>query len=152
MILPLTLDGAEAVARAMRESDRREIFATRADEDPAALAAGCVAASRFGAIVACADGAPAAALGAASTWPRVWSVWMFASARWREVAWEATEWARSRLMPDVIAAGAHRASCCSIEGHRDAQAWLELLGARREGSLAKFGKNGETFHVYAWTR
>lgn len=48
--------------------------------------------------------------------------------------------------------GAHRLECRSMDGHTEAQAWLECLGAHREGTLKAYGSGGEDFHCYVWRR
>ena len=39
-----------------------------------------------------------------------------------------------------------------MEGHTQAQDWLEVIGARRECTLSRFGREGEDFHVYVWEK
>lgn len=39
-----------------------------------------------------------------------------------------------------------------MDGHIEAQEWLETLGAKREGTLKRYGRDGEDFHVYVWER
>ena len=152
MILPLTLEHTLRVALVMRAEDRREIFATRHRDDAAELARLAVALSRFGAIAATALDRPVAALGAIEAWPGVFQVWMFATDDWPKVALEATRWCCRVLRPAMLAAGGHRAECASLDGHRQAQRWLERLGFRREATMPAFGRHGETFHRYVMTR
>ncbi len=64
---------------------------------------------------------------------------MYADPRGREIE-----------IPGLEARGIHRAECLSIEGHDEAHRWLRWLGARREASLPLRGRDGETFHLYAW--
>src|SRR3546814_15202527 len=56
------------------------------------------------------------------------------------------------MIPALVEVGAHRAECHSMEGHAEAHAWLELLGAEREGVRPRFGKNGEGFVCFSWRR
>ena len=48
--------------------------------------------------------------------------------------------------------GAHRLECRSMEGHVEAQRWLETIGATREATLHGYGREGEDFHVYTWEK
>lgn len=134
----------------MRDSDRREIFATRWTEDAAALASDTLAVPgpKW---IAGKDG-PIAAIGAAPRWPGVWSVWMFATPRFPEIGGTLTRFVRRRIIPMLVDAGAHRAECYSIEGHDEAHRWLEFLGAKRSEPIPNFGKGGETFYCYSWAR
>jgi hypothetical protein len=149
ILLPLTEAAVLHVARHMRSCDRREIFATRFDEDAAALAGELVAVSRFG-IAAATDGVPAAALGYVECWPGFWTGWMFATDAWPMVAGALTRFARRALMPALVEAGAHRCECKSIADNDAAHRWLSMLGARAEAVHPDFGRNRETFVTFAW--
>lgn len=149
---PLRFATVEAIARDMRTADAREIWATRANEDPTALGRDVVRWSRIGAVAEARDGTPVAAIGAVEGWPGVWQVWMFATARWPEVALATTRWARRVLMPGLIAEGAHRAECRSLAANEASHRWLMSLGARAEARHAGYGKNREDFITFAWRR
>lgn len=152
MIRALNRADAAAVARDLRPEDAAEIWATRWGCDPEALAAQIADNARLGAIVAAADGAAVAVVAAIETWPGMWSVGFFATARWPEVAHEASGWIKRQLGPALIAAGARRAECHALAGRPGTRRWLEWLGAAPEASVPGFGKNGEEFIRYAWLR
>ena len=149
---PLRFATVEAIARAMRPADAREIWATRAVEDPTALARDVVRWSRIGTVATARDETPIAAIGAVEGWPGVWQVWMFATPRWPEVALAVTRWARRVLSPVLIASGAHRAECRSLAANEASHRWLSSLGARAEARHAGYGKGGEDFITFAWRR
>jgi hypothetical protein len=152
-LAPLDHDAVAFVARHMRADDRAEIFATRCDDDAGVIADETMAFARFG-CVAWSGGItpePAAVACAIPTWPGVWSVGMYATDRWPEVARATTRWIKGVLIPDLVAAGAHRAECRSLAAHVTAHRWLERLGAAREATLAAYGRNREDFFLYAWT-
>ncbi|TDQ82503.1 hypothetical protein A8950_2326 [Dongia mobilis] len=149
---PLGSDDLLFVARHMRMADRAEIFATRFDDDPVALVAEILATDPMGAILAAADGAAVAAIGASEMWPGNWSVWMFATDRWPEVALAATRFAQTRLRPALHRLGARRAECRSMAGHEMAQSWLLRLGARVEAVYPAFGRDGQTFIGFVFER
>lgn len=148
-VVPLSLAPLQQIARAMRAEDAREIYATRWDENPDAVARDSLL-SRFGGIVAL-DGQPVAALGAIPATPGVFYVWMYATDAWPEVALTATKWALRSLKPALMANG-HRAECRSIEGHHQAHAWLAMLGFRAECRLPDCGRHRETFIQFAWRK
>jgi len=147
---PLNRADLRAVAANMRSSDRREIFATRFDENPELLAEECLASFSLGAIIADKDGAPIAAIGAFEMWPGVWSVWMFATEGWPRVALSATRFVKRKLAPALRALGLHRAECRSSADHDSAHRWLRHLGAEIEAEYRDFGKNCETFIGFVW--
>lgn len=139
------------VAQNMRERDRNEIFATRWDDDPNKVARDVCAsgAFRWGVYL---DGAPVAAIGAHPRWPGVWTAWAFATDDWPKVVVPTTRHVRRFMIPALINFGVERVDCLSLATHTDARKWLTYLGAKEEKSLDKWGKGGETFVSYVWTR
>lgn len=153
MILPATLHDLLYVAHHMREWDRREIYATRWTDDPEALAIDCWSRSRPNAWTVRPDGAspPVAAVGAVERWPNVWSVWMFGTDALPAAGLSLHRFVRRDMIPALRGGGARRADCMSMDGHTDAHAWLERLGARRTPEpFRNWGRNGETFWQYYW--
>lgn len=152
-IAPLERDAVTFVARRMRALDRAEIFATRWDDDPDAVAAETVALARIGCVAwnGTGDaGEPVAVACAMPLWPGVWSIGLYATDAWPAVARQVTRWIK-RTIPALIAAGGHRAECRSLATHATAHRWMERLGAVREAVLTGYGRNRETFYLYAWT-
>jgi hypothetical protein len=150
MIAPLDHAAVGFVAARMRDCDRDEIFATRWENDPQKIAEETMTCARFGA-VAWHEDEPVAVVCAMPLWPGVWTVAMYATAKWPAVALAVTRWLRRELMPDVAATGAHRVECRSLATHVMAHRWLERLGARCDGVLTDYGRHREAFYVYAWT-
>lgn len=138
------------VADNMREWDRREVFATRWDDDASGLCDAIIAGGEFGWVAG--QDLPVAAFGAIPTWQGNWQVWMFATDRWPEVALGVTRFIKKVMIPALEESGCHRAECRSMEGHDVAHRWLESLGADKESELPHYGRNGETFYLYRWTR
>lgn len=146
-----TLIDVTDVACSMRESDRREIFATRWDDDPRNVANDVFSVSRF-AWVACYRGRPTVALGAIEESPGVFQVWMFATDDWPRVSRAVTRFAKRDFVAALVGNGGQRAYCRTIEGYDLVHRWLERLGARRESEQKLQGKNGESFYTYVWLR
>ncbi len=145
---PLTRHDLLAVAGKMRAADRAEIFATRFDEDPAALIDDLLFGDPIGAIIAQPSGSAVAALGATEMWPGLWSLWMFATDEWPKVAKETTKFARRHLRPALMELGLRRGECKSAAHHHDAHRWLTHLGGRIECRHPAFGKGGEEFITF----
>lgn len=148
---PITFEYAHHVASRMREWDKREIYATRWNEDPVELAHDCASYGHFG-WVAWGDEEPVAILGAVPMHPGCWSVFMFATNNFRHISFSLTKFVKRVMIPALADTGARRAQCLSMEGHEDAQKWLRLLGATPEEPMLDFGKNGETFIPFVWRR
>lgn len=138
------------VASNMRAMDRREIYATRWNDDPKELAASCMnpVVKEF-AKVAFWGKVPVAAIGAAPIWPGVWSVWMFATDDFPKVSLSLHRYVVNTFAP-TLRRHCHRAECRSLAAHTEAHRWLTSLGAAQEATLLGFGKNREDFHVFAW--
>lgn len=147
---PVTIESAVSVAERMREWDRKEIYATRFDEDPAALAAACLHDRRY-AWTAHIDEDPVAVVGAHPLHPNVWTVYAFATDRFPEIAFPLTKFIRNGMIPALAQfEGVRRAQCLSMAGHSDAHRWLTYLGAQQEAVLPGFGKDGQDFLVFSW--
>lgn len=154
-IRPLDRLAAVRVALAMREADRREVFALRwpgpEGDDPVALGTAVAAGARFG-CSAWAGDAPAAICGALEPWPHRFSVFMVATDAWPAVALSVHRWVRRVLIPGLVAAGAERAFCWSHADHAEAHRWIEALGGRCRTTEPGWGRAGEAFRLYAWER
>jgi hypothetical protein len=139
------------VVQNMRQRDRSEVFATRWDDSSESLTDDLIAGGEF-AWIAGVPGKPIAAFGAAPVWNGVWAVWMVATDDWPEVALEVTRFIKRVMIQTLKDIGAHRAECRSWEGHPQAHRWLEMLGAKKESEIENFGRNGERFYLYCWTK
>lgn len=139
------------IAQNLRERDREELFATRYGDDPADLARDAIrtGAFRWGAYL---DGRPVAAIGAFPRWPNVWSAWAYGTDEWPKVVLTLSKHVRRFMIPALYRAGAVRVDCCALETHYDARKWLTAMGAEAEITLDKWGKNGQSFVNYVWTR
>lgn len=140
-----------SVARNLRERDREELFATSWTDTAEEVAerAAAAGAMRW---VACLDGEPVALIGVTPRWPKVWQAWAFGTDHWPRVVLSLTRHARRFMLPAVFHSGAIRVECYALESHTDARRWLVALGAQAERTLPDWGKQGETFVVYRWTR
>ena len=141
------------IVQNMRSEDAREIYATRWDNDPIALA---TAVMRCGDKVWTAHNAgndPIAVIGGAPLHPNVWTVFMFATDQFHQIAFPLTKYVKRTMIPGLlIEVGAHRAECNSIEGHTVAHNWLRHLGLKEEGPVMKaYGRDGEDFIKFVWT-
>lgn len=148
---PLTYENVLHVARNMRAADKEEIYATRWSDSPEDLAADAMLVPHL-CWTAHRDGKSIAAIGAVPIHPGCWSVWMFATDEWPLVSLKVTRHVLKQMIPTVIRRedGFKRAECKSHSLHNVAHRWLEYLGANRESTAYKYGKNGENFFVYAW--
>ena len=142
----------EHVVANMREWDRREIFATRLDGKEVETLAEDVFHVGPVSWVAYQELEPVAVFGCAPCWRGVWNMWFFATDKFPQIGLGVTKLIVRHIVPMLWDGGAHRLQCNSMEGHVEAHRWLETLGAKREATLRGFGRDGETFHTYAWSK
>jgi hypothetical protein len=148
----ITLERVSHVTARMRQADKDEIYATRWDDDPERLAKTVVSFDPTGFVVLADDGEPVSVFGVYQMWPGVFSVFMFATDRWNEVSVGMTKFVMRDMIPSVMSGAFVRAECRSLSTHTQAHRWLEMLGAYKESEQLCFGKNGETFFTYVWTK
>lgn len=143
----LVWEDVQFVAERMREWDKKEIYATRWTEDPYALTQDVMRHPEFAWTFGIEQ--PIAVLSGWTPWPGYWEVCMFATDEFPRIALSMTKFVKNWVIPR-LSEFAHRVDCRSMEGHIEAQNWLELLGAKRENTLERYGKNQETFFTYRW--
>lgn len=147
---PYDQEAVLQVCQNLRADDWREISACRwPDFTPEALA-GDVEALQAWACVAYKVNDPIAVMGATPHRPGVFGGYMFATDRFSEIGLPMTKWARRQFFPALRALGAHRVEAHSIADHYKAHAWIEAIGARKEGDVPRFGAGGEDFVRFAY--
>jgi hypothetical protein len=151
-VTELYQEGVRHVVHNMRAKDKEEIYATQWNDDPTSFSNQVLLSGDFGFVLHADDGEPVVCCGAVPVWAGVWSVWMFATDRFDEIAMSVHKFGRRVFFPSLDAAGWHRLECRSLATHEIAHRWLEVLGAYKESETANYGKNGEAFMVYCWTK
>lgn len=136
----------------MRDWDRKEIFATRLDDEEGESLLESVFAAGPVSWIAWEGDEPIAVFGCMPLWRGVWSMWFFATDNFHKIGLGVTKLVLRYIIPMLWDGGAHRLECRSMEGHVDAQRWLKVIGAQREGSLSGYGRDGQDFHVYTWRK
>lgn len=145
-------EGVYHVVHNMREKDKVEIYATQWSDEPSIFSTEVCRYGNFAFVGHAEDGEPVVCAGAVPRWDGVWQLWMFATDRFPEIAMSAHRFAKTVFFPSLDAAGWHRLEAHSIGTHDVAHRWLEKLGAYKESEMTKYGKRGETFFVYCWTK
>lgn len=150
-LIPSTPRDITIVAANMREWDRTELEAS-ATGTMTERALFCHYTSMPWACVALLNGEPVAAFGLAGTplQPQLKVAWAFGTDRFRRVvpaiSREANSW-----FPHLIAEGVHRIEARALVGHDLAGQWMAGFGAKNEGVMRRYGRNGEDFELWAWT-
>jgi hypothetical protein len=149
LIVPATLRDLTYVAAHMCDEDRAEVACQL--DDASALA---VATASFRDFAFCVelDGNPEAALGCGCVRSGYWVAWSWGTRRaWR--CWpEMIGFIRGWLQPSVYDMGAYRVEARALLSHERAHRFLERIGGQRRCELRAFGRGGEDFVLYDWTR
>jgi len=148
-LIDLNFDDLIYIASNMREADKKEIFATRWDDNPFELARQGMSPliSPF-AWIAKLD-RPIAAIGAFPVHPGMWNVWMFATDEFSKIGLPFTRWVKREFVPE-LQRHARRAECRSDASHHFAHRWMEAVGGKKEATLSRYGKEGQDFYLYSW--
>jgi hypothetical protein len=140
----------------MRERDAHEILCQLPDDiTPAHAALLCFDTAPEDCRFVCYDtnANPVAAFGWSVTHcPTLWTAWAFGTHGMKRAIPEMTEFIMGRQLAYMMKT--HRPKRLEVRALADhdlAHRWLTMMGATKEASLPRFGKNGEDFTLYAWT-
>jgi len=139
----------EYVARHMRQKDHDEVFACRWNDEVDRLVEDSCWFKEL-AWNAFYKDEPVAALGLSPVRPGVYTCWLYATDKFDKISISLTKFAKSVMIPAMIERHAHRVYCYSMEGHDQAQRWLDHLGVKREHEAKGYGRAGETFFCHVW--
>jgi hypothetical protein len=137
------------IAANLRPEDRAEVDCQFEAWSPALLA---MTAMQGFAYVAELDGNPEAAFGATELRQGLWVAWSWGTKRMKRCVPRITQFFYEVLGPDVAARGAWRVEARALDGNDLAVRWLIRLGASERCPLPGYGKNGEPFILFDWTR
>jgi len=142
----------EFVVLKMRERDRQEIYAMRPHDNPLQLAMEAHAQIRnLGrGRIAWWQGKPAAVLAFTEDWPGVWSIWMFGTDDFKNVAIELVRWARKEANEILKVCAGHRIHCDSRSDYADAHKLIIAAGGRAECEFPAYGKDGQAYTRFVW--
>lgn len=96
------------------------------------------------------DGTPVAVGAMCEGRPNVVTLMFFATAQFRKLALPIARFTKHRLFPHYRGLGIHRIECISIAGYEESHRWIRLCGMAEEGVFRGFGRDGQTFHQFAW--
>jgi hypothetical protein len=154
-VVPPNPDDVRAVALLMRQRDRDEFMPLTHFTEHHELVSSLT--ERFGEhpdcfVVMSHDG-PVAVGGMLLHRPNVATLLFFASDAFAgRVAADFTRFVKQRLFPGYVAKGVHRIECQSLEDYTSVHNWLEVLGLKREATMPGFGRGGETYIQFSWTK
>jgi hypothetical protein len=152
-----TVRDACFVAANMRPQDWREISALIGDVPRRDAACWMLASSRrpSGRTYAWQveeDGQPIACFGFSYVYEHVASAWSYGTNRMCRAIVPITGWSQVYLPMLFEVERQQRVEVRTIVDHDISHRWLNRVGAKEECFLPSYGRNGEPFVLYAWTR
>lgn len=152
-MIPLSLSAVEFICLNLRQEDRTEIFNLRNHDEPLLLASEVVLAATYGhAAITEHNGKPNAIIGCSPMWGGVWTLFSFGTDDWSRSAVELTRYGSKVIRPFIEMRDGHRAQCESHIEHTSAHRWLVSMGAKPEGLLRGYGKDGSSYLMFAWSK
>lgn len=150
---PVSLTAVEYLTLNMRAIDAAEIYNMRGHDSPYILAREVVHAACFGkAGIAEHKGRPCGIVGVSPLWPGVWSIWSFGTDDWTRGVLAMTRYGKRVLEPFIRSRGAHRLQCESRIDHHEAHRWLQAMGAKPDGLLQAYGRDGSDYVMFSWSK
>lgn len=98
------------------------------------------------------DGQPIAVFGTNFMTPACRGVWALGTPRAKRAIPEVTRFMTGEYADALKAAGVLSLEARSHVGHEAAHRWMHSTGAVRVDPCFPYGKNGELFYVFRWTR
>jgi hypothetical protein len=148
-VVDATLRDLSYIAAHMRAADRAEVEA-QIDEWSAVTVAAL--SLRDFAYVVELNGNPEAAFGCGQVRKGYWIAWSWMTDRGLRCVPTMIRFITEQLQPAVYEAGALRVEARALASHRQARRFLERIGGTFRCMLPAYGKNGEAFVLYDWTR
>jgi len=151
-IIPLCFRDACYIAANIRQQDWDECRCQLYEENKFALAQLCFFGTEEG-LRWCArlDKQPVAAFGAVKSGPGQYQLWMWSTPKLRRVFPKLVKFLDGPYREIMNGEGARRVEIRSMDGHDfQERGFFERAGAIKVASLPQFGKNGESFTLYAW--
>lgn len=146
-----TFESVSFIASRVRAADAEEILPLRFDPSPAGLAQTVMSNPTF-VWLAAQEGKPIAVFGMFEVRPKAWTAFAFGTDDFPKVASEMTKFLIRTVRPHLFGVlGARRVEAHSHPAHKEAHAWLKLLGAKGEID-PDYGPNGETYVRFVMRR
>ena len=148
-VKPANLRDLSYVVSHMRDSDRAEVECQMDEWSAVHVAALSL---RDYAYVVELNGNPEAAFGCGQVRRGYWIAWSWGTSRILRCLPAMVSFITDQLQPAVYASGALRVEARALASHGQAVRFLERIGGTFRCELPAYGKNGEDFVMFDWTR
>lgn len=154
IVQPASVADVDHVLANLRPHCRREIFATRFDDDVGHVAEQMRFMTRL-CLLRCAllgpDGMPAAIFAAYRVTPAAAAFQTFSTPAWPHVARPFIRWFCHQVAPHLVGAGIRLAELEVLADPAPDLRWFELMGITCNGTPVARGREGERFQRMTWT-
>ena len=150
-VKPAFLSHASYIASNMREADKAEILCQLPDGFKTWQIASTML-SAGDSFIAYLGDEPVMFFGCHPLNVCTMEAWAMGTSKTNRVLLEVTRFLFSDYIPRVVEAGFLSVECRTHAEHKSAHRWLERTGAVAASSPFVYGKNGELFILYRWTR
>lgn len=151
-----TFREVEEVAHNMRDTDIQELAAIYPFDDRTSVADAYIKQWRSfetsGLCCYLENGDPVAIGLTIMSRPNVITLSFISTDDFGQIAKPGAKYLKGTLFPNFQAKGVHRIETVTVDGYEVNHRWLGMLGLKHEAEHKMFGKNGETFHTFAWTK
>ena len=152
-LTPATLRETSWLAANMRQCDQDEIWCQTYDRNPAQLAHQQLSLSPRIAWVASINDEPVCVYGVAEWQPGLCHLWAWGTPKMYGALRVVTDHIKSELYDTLFQDNrVQRVECRSLATHKAAHRWIKTIGLKEIIDLPCYGKNGETFKLFALTR
>ncbi len=136
------------VSRHARDVDRRELCATSQVDDVMQFVAKTLVIP--GPAFCCiSNGVPVAVGGIALHSPMVGTAWMWGTDAFPSVAVLITRFCKAMINGLIADESTNRVQAFSADFHTESHRWLKAIGMTHEGTMRKYGKDGEDFYIFS---
>ncbi len=84
--------------------------------------------------------------------PNVATLLFFATDKFAAVGRPFTRFVKKQLFRTYVERGVHRIEAQALADYGEVRSWLNVLGLTAEATMPGFGRDGQTYIQYAWTK
>lgn len=151
-ILPATLASASFVCANLREADREEAFCQLPDGFKTHELAYAMLMSGDNYVVEKRAQEPIAFFGVSPMNVAAYSVWAIGTDEFKRAVPAMQRFIVGNIVPDLMDRGVRILEARAMEKHLSAHQWIHRTGGRPSGMPFEYGRNGEKFVLFRWTK
>lgn len=151
-VIPATLASASFVCANLRASDREEAFCQIPDGTKTHELAYSLLMSGDTFVVEKRRQEPVAFFGVSPINVATYSIWAVGTDDFTRAVPAMQRHVLKHVVPDLLGRGARTLEARAMQSHLTAHQWIHRTGGKASGIPFEYGKNGEMFVLFRWTR